>query len=64
MSAKFDESANMPGDDSAKMCCISEKLTSQEKYAVSTKTCRVSRMPVDDSTNDAELMITQQKIAE
>jgi len=40
----------MPIDDSAKMCCISKKLTSQQKYAVAAKTCRVNKMPVDDST--------------
>jgi len=32
------------GDDSAKMCSISKRLMSQQKYAVSAKTCRVSKM--------------------
>jgi len=43
VSAKFDESAKMSGDDSVKMCFISEKLTSQRNELIQQKIRCVSK---------------------
>jgi len=50
VSAKFNESAKIPGDDWAKMCCISKKFDESaktswfsKKYGVLAKTCCVSK---------------------
>jgi len=43
VSAKFDQSAQIHGDDSAKTCCISINLTSQRNELIQQKIRGVSK---------------------